>query len=163
MLVKTLGRGGTVPEQSSSLGPRTVIVDFEAMVQDYYSGVKQLDEDFTPAGIQSRSPRKPEENVCGLIRKLHSEYVIVISDRDEQYRKECQTWLQLNDIHFDGLLMRPRGDCSGNSNVKMRLYDEKLKDKPPFVWLVIESDFRCVSMWQSEGLTCLYTGRSSNV
>ena len=159
MPVKSLGRGGTMPEQSSSLGPRTVIVDFEAMVQDFYSGVKQ---DVTPAGIQSRSPRKPAENVCGLIRKLHSEYVIVISDRDEQYRKECETWLQLNDVHFDGLLMRPRGDCSGNANVKMSLYDEQLKGKQPLVWLVIESDFRCMSMWQSEGLTCLYAGRSSN-
>jgi hypothetical protein len=160
MPVKSLGRGGTMPEQSVSLGPRTILTDFEAMVQDYYSGIKQVDEDFAPAGIQSRSPRKPAENVCELVRRLNSEYVIVISDRDERYRKECETWLQLNDIHSDGLLMRPRGDCSGNANVKMSLYDQKLKDKS--VWLVIESDFRCVSMWQSEGLTCLYAGRSSN-
>tara|TARA_R100000306_G_scaffold37149_1_gene37406 strand:- start:2707 stop:3171 length:465 start_codon:yes stop_codon:yes gene_type:complete len=153
-----------MPEQfnSVSIGPRTVLVDFEAMVQDYYSGMQQVDEDVTSAGIQSRSPRKPEENICGLIRNLYSEYVIVISDRDERYRKECETWLQLNDIHSDGLLMRPRGDCSGNANVKMRLYDEQLKGKQPLVWLVIESDFRCMSMWQSEGLTCLYAGRSSN-
>ena len=162
MPVKSLGRGGTMPEQSASLGPRTILVDFDAMVLDYYSGVKQIDEDVTPAGILARSPRHPEEEICGLIRKLHSEYVIVISDRDERYRKECETWLQLNDIHSDGLLMRPRGDCSGNANVKMSLYDEQLKGKEPLVWLVIESDFRCMSMWQSEGLTCLYAGRSSN-
>ena len=162
MPVKSLGRGGIMPEQSVSLGPRTILVDFDAMVLDYYSGVKQIDEDVTPAGILARSPRHPEEEICGLIRKLHSEYVIVISDRDERYRKECETWLQLNDIHSDGLLMRPRGDCSGNANVKMSLDAEQLKGKEPLVWLVIESDFRCMSMWQSEGLTCLYAGRSSN-
>ena len=46
MPVKSLGRGGIMPEQSASLGPRSIILlDFEAIVQDYYSGVKQLDED----------------------------------------------------------------------------------------------------------------------
>jgi hypothetical protein len=54
MPVKSLGRGGIMPEQSVSLGPRTILTDFEAMVQDYYSGIKQVDEDFAPAGIQSR-------------------------------------------------------------------------------------------------------------
>tara|TARA_R100001129_G_scaffold178558_2_gene154480 strand:+ start:60 stop:518 length:459 start_codon:yes stop_codon:yes gene_type:complete len=141
--------GGTIMDK------RIIIADLDGTLSDYGHRIhlyKEKDYDaFNKAGIGD----KPIENICNLVRELHSEEteIVIMTARDETCRKDTSKWLRLNDVPCDRLIMRPIGDNSSDPICKLKLFEKHFDYKD--VWLVLEDRKSVVDMWRGEGLTCL--------
>tara|TARA_R100001086_G_C11838823_1_gene258558 strand:- start:1556 stop:1993 length:438 start_codon:yes stop_codon:yes gene_type:complete len=138
------------------MGDRIIICDLDGTLSDYGHRIhhyKQRNyEAFNAAGINDN----PIENICNILRSLHSQetFVIVMTARDESHRKETAQWLRLNDVPCDQLIMRPVGDQSSDDVCKLKLMQKHVKDYRD-IWFVLEDRKSVVDMWRGEGLTCL--------
>jgi|TARA_R100000995_G_scaffold693_1_gene455 uncharacterized HAD superfamily protein len=134
---------------------RIILVDLDGTLSDYGHRVhlyKERDyEAFNKAGIGD----KPIENICNIVRRLKDEEtdIIVMTARDDSCREDTARWLKLNDIQYDGLLMRKSGDMSSDPVCKKNLFNEYFDYKD--IWFVLEDRKCVVDMWRGEGLTCL--------
>jgi hypothetical protein len=75
--------------------------------------------------------------------------------RDASHRKATMKWLNLNDIPFSRLIMRPSDDASPDDECKRRMYNALPQEEQESVWFVLEDRKVVVDMWRGEGLTCL--------
>jgi uncharacterized HAD superfamily protein len=80
--------------------------------------------------------------------------IILMTGRGEEYRDQTIAWLELHQIHYDLLLMRPLGGREKDSDVKNRLYREKVEEDYQ-VLFVVEDRQSVVKMWRDNGLVCL--------
>lgn len=82
---------------------------------------------------------------------LDSAYTILMSGRDEVCRQETETWLTLNEVSFDMLLMRPESNVEKDSVIKRRLFDQNIREKYN-VLCVIDDRKQVKEMWVNLGL-----------
>jgi len=77
-------------------------------------------------------------------------HIFIVSGRDEECRKQTETWLTLMDIHHDDLLMRKHGDTRHDAQVK---YEIAWSQILPNYWIsgIFDDRTRVVSMWRSMG------------
>jgi hypothetical protein len=81
--------------------------------------------------------------------------LILVTGREEKYRKFTEKWLNENRInHYNLLLMRKTGDFRKDFIIKKELYDKYIKGKYN-VLFVLEDRDQVVKMWRDEGLVCL--------
>ena len=136
---------------------RIVIADLDGTISDYTHRIKYYKlrdyKKFNSEGIND----KPIENICNIIRHLASEGVeiMIMTARDSSHSKATVKWLNLNDIPFSRLIMRPVGDESSDDECKRRLYNALPREEQESVWFVLEDRKIVVDMWRGEGLTCL--------
>jgi hypothetical protein len=137
------------------MGKRVIICDLDGTISDYGHRLKLFKlrdyEAFNAAGIND----KPIENVCNILRALHSGEVevVIMTARDESHRKDTAKWLRLNDVPCDRLIMRPAEDQSSDDFCKMKLMQKHIEESD--IWFVLEDRQSVVDMWRGEGLTCL--------
>ena len=122
-----------------------------------------VDIDGTLALMKDRSPFDwdrvgediPNECVIGVIGDLREmgNQIIIVSGRDECSRIETEKWLELNEIDYDFMIMRPRDDKRGDQIVKKELYEEHIKGKYNVLGVFDDRD-SVVALWRSLGLTC---------
>ena len=79
--------------------------------------------------------------------------IILCTGRDEEYRQDTKEWLFLNDIPYDMLYMRTRGDRRDDDVVKLEMLKD-IRDKGYNPVLVFEDRDRVVKMWRKEGIRC---------
>jgi hypothetical protein len=99
----------------------------------------------------------PNRPVIELLRVLHDAYpyaMLAMSGRDEVCRMVTQAWLRLNEVPFEELLMRRRGDNRQDAVVKRELYERHVRGHFDVRWVVDDRD-QVVRMWRKLGLTCL--------
>ena len=99
------------------------------------------------------------ENIVSLYKTLafhaHHNHMIVFSGRDEICRDDTIEWLRKNDIHYEHLYMRPKGNCEKDAIIKKRLFEEYIREKY-YCEFVVDDRQQVVDMWRRElGLTCL--------
>lgn len=81
--------------------------------------------------------------------------IIVITGREEKFRRISESWLSAHLGLFERLFMRSDGDYRPDDIVKLEIYLSKIHDVYD-VRLVVDDRNRVVKMWrQSLGLTCL--------
>jgi hypothetical protein len=81
--------------------------------------------------------------------------LLLITGRDEKYRKHTENWLSKHGItHYKKLYMRPTGDFRKDFVVKKEIYEQEIQDVFE-VLFVLEDRDQVVKMWRGEGLTCL--------
>lgn len=80
--------------------------------------------------------------------------IILCTGRDEKCREDTERWFDVNDIPFDKLYMRERGDRRDDDIVKYELLQEIRADGYNPV-LVLDDRSRVVKMWREQGLRCL--------
>lgn len=80
--------------------------------------------------------------------------IIIVSGRTDDCETETRDWLINNNVIFDKLLMRKKGDVRNDAIVKREIYENELKDKYNILAVFDDRD-RVVAMWRSLGLTCL--------
>tara|TARA_R110000824_G_scaffold40192_8_gene120732 strand:+ start:1176 stop:1610 length:435 start_codon:yes stop_codon:yes gene_type:complete len=137
------------------MGERIIIADLDGTLSDYghrISLYKNKDYDaFNKAGIND----KPIENICNIVRMLKDDEtkIVIMTARDSGCRADTQKWLEVNDVPYDELLMRPRWDQSPDPVCKQNLLEKHINYKD--VWFVLEDRKSVVDMWRGEGLTCL--------
>lgn len=80
--------------------------------------------------------------------------LILLSGREEKYRKVTEDWLQRHGItHYEVLYLRPDNDRRKDYVVKREVYERQIKNKYG-VLFVLEDRDQVVKMWRDIGLTC---------
>ena len=98
----------------------------------------------------------PNEPVVSLYRslwKLHSFEIILVSGRNEKYRKITEQWLVWNEIPFGRLLMRMDDDNRADYLVKKEILD-KLISEGKNIEFAVDDRQQVVDMWRENGITC---------
>lgn len=86
---------------------------------------------------------------------IHPEaYIVIVSGRNDDCRKETIEWLQSNNIPVDEIHMRVTGDQRNDAIVKKEIYEKWIKDRYN-VRFVLDDRNRVVDMWREQGLKCL--------
>ena len=95
------------------------------------------------------------EDVANIIRNLKSDdtKIYIVTGRDEIFRDQTIDWLQLNDVSYDELFMRPENDHRPDHVIKQEILNEKIDESK--VWFVLDDRKSVVDMWRSNGLRCL--------
>ena len=91
-----------------------------------------------------------------LVNNYYSEdnYVIIFSGRDSICQELTVEWLIENEIWYDNLLMRPKGNNEKDAIIKRRMFEENIRGKY-IVEYVLDDRNQVVEMWRSLGLICL--------
>lgn len=90
-----------------------------------------------------------------LIKDLRIRYkIILITGREERFRRITIDWMDNKGIHFDALLMRTTGDKTDDDIIKKELYRRHIEPEYDVI-AVFEDRGRVVKMWRELGLTCL--------
>jgi hypothetical protein len=85
--------------------------------------------------------------------------IIICTGRPEQFRRETEDWLNVNQIPYKKLLMRPNEDNRPDDELKSELYEKYLEPLYEII-LVVEDRQSAVDMWRKKGLTCLQCSKS---
>ncbi|MBR2392665.1 MAG: hypothetical protein IKA93_03740 [Elusimicrobiaceae bacterium] len=99
----------------------------------------------------------PNTAVVSLYRALYESgkfEIILVSGRQERFRKVTETWLAWHEIPFDRLLMRPDADQRPDSEVKQDILNT-LKAQGKEVLFTVDDRQSVVDMWRANGITCL--------
>lgn len=80
--------------------------------------------------------------------------VVLCSGRPDSYRKETEDWLEKNNVSYNHLFMRERGDYRSDDIAKEIILDFEIltRFKPYFV---VDDRDQVVKMWRKRGLVCL--------
>lgn len=128
-----------------------------------------VDIDGTLAHMNGRSPYDYskvstdilDETVVDILRHYREEltdmpsnYIIVVSGREDSCRMETIQWMENNYVTYDELYMRKSGDMRDDRIVKQEIYEEFIKPRYN-VRFVLDDRNRVVDMWRSLGLKCL--------
>jgi FMN phosphatase YigB (HAD superfamily) len=116
-------------------------IDFEG-----YNGSLHLD-----------TPRKAIVEILRLMGGSGAYDITLLTGRPEQYRGDTRKWLEVHDIYWNHLLMRPTGDMRSDTALKAELLlgHCKLDD----ILFILEDRDCVVDMWRTMGLTCLQVER----
>ena len=100
------------------------------------------------------------EDIANIIRNLKDAEtkIYLITAREKKWKKITQSWLKLNEIPYDNLLMRNDGDKNSDADVKLKIVKEYVN--PKRVWFVLEDRDDVVQMYREDlGLTCLQVNK----
>ena len=100
------------------------------------------------------------QDIANIIRNLKDAEtkIYLITAREKKWKKITQSWLKLNEIPYDNLLMRNDGDKNSDADVKLKIVKEYVN--PKRVWFVLEDRDDVVQMYREElGLTCLQVNK----
>lgn len=99
----------------------------------------------------------PNEPIVALYRSLwnsKSFELILVSGRNEKYRKITEQWLVWNEIPFERLLMRLDDDNRADYLIKKEILD-KLISEGKNIEFAVDDRQQVVDMWRQNGITCL--------
>ena len=100
------------------------------------------------------------EDIANIVRNLKDSEtkIYLITAREKKWKKITQSWLKLNEIPYDNLLMRNDGDKNSDADVKLKIVKEYVN--PKRVWFVLEDRDDVVQMYREDlGLTCLQVNK----
>lgn len=157
--------------RTNSVGKDVILRMFYSQNQVYTAPTSQtafiFDIDGTLAIMQNRGAyeweRVGEDVVNNAVRTVLRHIVpgghriIILSGRDSICRPQTEKWLRDNEIPYDDLYMRPKGNTEKDTVVKKALYDEHIKNK--YNVIGVFDDRPCmVRLWRSLGLFCFDCG-----
>ncbi|MBR3898848.1 MAG: hypothetical protein IKJ44_01075 [Elusimicrobiaceae bacterium] len=138
---------------------KTILFDIDGTLADLNGRekfLKQKKPDWKNfnAKIEEDVPNTP---VVELYRTLYESgkfELILVSGRQERFRKVTETWLAWHEIPFDVLLMRPDEDQRPDSQVKQDILNV-LKTQGKDILFCVDDRQSVVDMWRQNGITCL--------
>lgn len=99
----------------------------------------------------------PNTPIVELYRALYESKkfeIILVSGRQEKFRKVTQTWLTWHEIPFNTLLMRADKDQQPDQAVKQDILNS-LKSQGKEILFTVDDRQSVVDMWRANGITCL--------
>lgn len=88
-----------------------------------------------------------------LYESQHYE-IILVSGRQERFRKVTETWLTFHKIPFDTLLMRGDTDFRHDCEIKQDIL-KSLQAQGKEILFSVDDRQSVVDMWRANGITCL--------
>ncbi|MBL1322214.1 MAG: hypothetical protein COA63_014315 [Methylophaga sp.] len=133
-----------------------------------------VDIDGTIANMQKDEPGKrgpydwdrvgedlPHKDIIQLVKMFHysSHKIVFMTGRDESCRAITKRWL-IKYLGFIGqqapLYMRPEGDRTPDTDMKLKTLQQHLKDHPKDeIYMAIDDRNSVVKLWRDEGIRCL--------
>ncbi|MEP0565232.1 MAG: hypothetical protein ABJC64_12575, partial [Paracoccaceae bacterium] len=99
----------------------------------------------------------PNPPVVALYKTLwaaNEHELILVSGRGEESRELTERWLVWNEIPFNTLLMRPKGDFRPDTEIKLEIL-ETLRKQGKSILLAVDDRQSVVDMWRANDVTCL--------
>lgn len=80
--------------------------------------------------------------------------IIIVTGRNEKFRKLTEQWLAWNEIPFTRLLMRQDNDQRADHIIKEEILN-LLRDEGKEIAFVVDDRQQVVDMWRRQGIVCL--------
>lgn len=80
--------------------------------------------------------------------------IVLLSGRQDKYRKQTEDFLKKNTVNYKELFMRKTGDGRKDFIVKKEIFDNEIRNRW-YVDFVLDDRNQVVEMWRSLGLVCL--------
>lgn len=132
----------TVKEQDTTL-PRAVICDLDgtlALIDDR--------DPFDAAGCENDRLNKAVADTLAFYQQ-NAHHILLVSGRENKYRRQTLRFLEKHAIHFDALWMRPSGNYIKDSVLKKELFKQEIENRY-HVALVLDDRDQVVDMWRKE-------------
>ncbi len=100
----------------------------------------------------NRDFENDELNVA-LASILRGNNVILLSGRNEKFRKQTEEFLNKNNVEYLALFMRKDGDDRNDVIVKKEIFENEIRGKYN-VKFIADDRNRLVSLWRSMGIPC---------
>lgn len=126
--------------------PKAIIIDIDGTLSTNITGRSPFDWNRVGEDLCN-------ETVKNIVNSYNG-HVIICSGRDSVCKQTTVEWLKSNNIKYNMLLMREKGNVEKDSIIKKRLFEDNIKGKF-FVEYVLDDRNQVVDMWRSIGLTCL--------
>lgn len=79
--------------------------------------------------------------------------IVIVSGRDGESMDATCKWLDDNEIPYDAIYLRPKGDYRKDTVVKTEIFEKYLKDEYNIL-CVLEDRKKVVDMWRGLGVKC---------
>jgi len=101
----------------------------------------------------------PNPAVVLMAQMLHSQghEILVTSGRDSVCRDDTKVWLEANDVPYDKLFMRPEGDMTKDTVVKLDIFNQEIRDKYNILG-VFDDRLMVAKLWHSLDLPLFRVG-----
>ncbi len=138
---------------------KTIIFDIDGTLADLNGREKFLHQEVADwksfnANMDRDIPNKPVVELYKLLYNSGQYEVILVSGRQERFRKLTQTWLTWHEIPFHTLLMRADTDQRDDAQVKQDIL-HKLQAQGKEILFTVDDRQSVVDMWRANGITCL--------
>jgi len=100
------------------------------------------------------TPNKPVVDLYRTLWRSGDYRLILVTGRNERYRKLTGQWLTWNDIPFDRMLMRRDDDHRADHLVKRDIL-QQLQQEGLNIAFAVDDRQQVVDMWRAHGVTCL--------
>lgn len=101
---------------------------------------------------------KPNRIVLDVLKRYPDYKIIIFSGRNGKHKEETKRWLEKHGVKYDIFVMRKETDSRKDTDVKLDMYNEYVKDKYNVSFVL--DDRKCVvELWQSLGLYVLDCGK----
>lgn len=138
---------------------KTVLVDIDGTLANIEHRRPFLDE--TPANwaafnarMDGDTPNWPVVNLYKALWVSQAYNLVLLTGRNERFRKVTEQWLFWNEIPFGRLLMRADGDSRADNIIKEEIL-ASLRAEGLEIELAIDDRQQVVDMWRDNGITCL--------
>jgi len=100
------------------------------------------------------TPHKAVVNLYHALWESNDYDIIIVTGRNESYRKVTETWLIWNEIPFSRVIMRADKDNRADHIIKEEILDALLSEGKTIEFTVDDRQ-QVVDMWRRRGITCL--------
>lgn len=138
---------------------KTILFDIDGTLADLNGREKFLKQEKPDwkAFNEKMEEDIPNTPIVELYRSLYRSgdfELVLVSGRQERFRKLTETWLSWNNIPFDTLLMRGDDDGRADSLVKQDIL-KALQARGKDILFTVDDRQSVVDMWRKNGITCL--------
>lgn len=106
------------------------------------------------AAMGDDTPNVPIVSLYTSLWDSGSYELIIVTGRNERYRKLTEQWLSWNEIPFGRMLMRADDDSRADHIIKEEILDQLLGEGKTILFTVDDRQ-QVVDMWRRRGITCL--------
>ena len=106
------------------------------------------------AAIGDDTPNDPIVSLYKTLWDSGAYELILVTGRNERFRKVTEQWLAWNEIPFERMLMRADRDSRADHIIKEEILDQLL-DEGCSIHFTVDDRQQVVDMWRSRGITCL--------
>ena len=138
---------------------QTIVFDIDGTLADIEHRRKYLDEERPNwakfnAEMGDDTPNHAIVNLYNTLWQSNMYDIIIVTGRNEHFRKATETWFAWNEIPFDRILMRPDRDNRADYIIKEEILDILLSEGKEIAFTVDDRQ-QVVDMWRRRGITCL--------
>lgn len=144
---------------TAKLAPNTILFDMDGTLADIRHRRTFLDQ--SPADWKAFNAAMGEDTLNVPIVSLYKTLweaglheLILVTGRNERYRKLTEQWLSWNEIPFGRMLMRADDDSRADHIIKEEILDQLLAEGKTILFAVDDRQ-QVVDMWRRRGITCL--------